>query len=58
MTADGGVLVAAKVPPDLAANVRDMARDAERSVAAEIRLALRAWVDQAAESRKVEGQAA
>lgn len=39
------VQVAAVVPKDLADEIRDMARASERSTAAEIRLAIRAWVD-------------
>lgn len=39
------VQVAAVVPVDLAAELRDLARASERSTAAEIRLAIKAWVD-------------
>lgn len=39
------VQVAAVVPKDLADAIRDLARASERSTAAEIRLAIKAWVD-------------
>jgi hypothetical protein len=39
------VQVAAVVPKDLADELRDLARASERSTAAEIRLAIKAWVD-------------
>jgi predicted transcriptional regulator len=39
------VQVAAIVPKNLAADLRDLARASERSTAAEIRLAIKAWVD-------------
>lgn len=39
------VQVAAVVPKTLADAIRDLARESERSTAAEIRLALKAWVD-------------
>lgn len=42
------VQVAAIVPKELADAIRDLARESERSAAAEIRLALRSWVDAAA----------
>jgi len=45
------VQVAAIVPKDLADALRDLARKAERSTAAEIRLALKAWVEDASDSR-------
>lgn len=35
----------AVVPVTLAVDIRDLAKERERSVAAEIRLALRAWID-------------
>lgn len=47
MTAEAVVQVAAMVPTSLAEQVRDLADRAERSTAAEIRLALKAWVDAA-----------
>lgn len=47
MTAEAVVQVAAMVPTSLAEQVRSLADRAERSTAAEIRLALKAWVDAA-----------
>lgn len=49
MTTTGTVQVAAVVDAKLANALRDMASKAERSQAAEIRLALRAWVESADE---------
>lgn len=46
------VQVAAIVPEGLADSIRDLARESERSTAAEIRLALKAWVEVAADLRK------
>jgi hypothetical protein len=51
MEASQTVQVASIVPQDLADKLRDLATAAERSTAAEIRLALRAWVDSAAERK-------
>ena len=45
------VQVAAIVPAELANRLRDMAKKAERSQAAEVRLALRAWVETETERR-------
>lgn len=39
------VQVAAIVPKSLADEIREMARESERSTAAEIRLALKSWAD-------------
>lgn len=44
-TAEKTVQVAAVVPQQLADDLRDLARASERSTAAEIRLAIKAWVD-------------
>lgn len=41
------VNVGTVITKDLADSIRDMAREHERSMAAEIRLALRAWVENA-----------
>lgn len=41
-----GVRIAANVSPAIADALRDKATAAERSVAAEVRLALKAWVDE------------
>ncbi len=45
--AEAVVQIAALVPADLAEELRDLARKAERSQAAELRLAVRAWVETA-----------
>lgn len=47
MNAAATVQVAAIVPAALAEELRGLAQKAERSQAAEVRLALRAWVDAA-----------
>lgn len=39
------VHVATRVPKDLVDDLRDLARASERSTAAEIRLAIKAWVE-------------
>lgn len=50
MTAEPEVVqVAALVPKALAEQVRELAQQSERSAAAEIRLALKSWVETAAE---------
>jgi hypothetical protein len=48
------VQVAALVPATLAQSVKDMAQKSERSVGAEVRLALKAWVeaDQGEDARR------
>jgi hypothetical protein len=46
------VNVGAVVPKALSDSLRDMAKARERSVAAEIRLALKAWVDEHADDVK------
>lgn len=52
------VQVAAIVPEALADSIRDLARESERSTAAEIRLALKAWVATADLRRQSERDAA
>lgn len=51
MSTTDTVQVAAVVPAELADAIRDLARDAERSTAAEIRLALKAWVESASDRK-------
>ncbi len=41
------VQVATMVPAPLAEAIREMAQEAERSIAAELRLAIKSWVDAA-----------
>lgn len=41
------VQIAALVPADLAEQLRELARKSERSQAAELRLAVRAWIEAA-----------
>lgn len=45
------VQVAAIVPVELAERIREIAQKNERSQAAEIRLALKAWIDRAEQDR-------
>ncbi len=52
------VQVAAVVPRELAEQIRDLARTAERSTAAEIRLAIKAWVDAAGSTKPTPGGSA